>query len=677
MTSRATLLWMLLSVASVVALASVFGTPLRDTTLYLGYLLAYVLLPGACCYLLVATTTRTLLTILLHGWVVGQLLEIWAYVFLLAVGHERLFPYYPVVILLLGVWNRRAMVSRWSASWRTASTEPEWRSAIGLCLVSLCAVFPALLYHFRPPIDQHFTWVAAYANSARNGWPLEEPFLLGIPLNYHYLPNMHVAATSFVTGIPVLVLSARLLVIVHLWLALAIVFHFAKARFGSWAVGILASVQILSTYGYSPIGWNLFHHATASILVLLPSTLLAFEILAMIWYETGDYVLRPERHRGLFLLISIVLFASSGIRAQLLPVVLAGLCVSGAYVVRARRPVLGRLLPLMAVAFAALIFGLWFFYGLGTTTDATAVIRLGPFSHTAVLVSSGMPSWFYQSMALAAGSEKVAAACSIAIALVGRLGFLLPGVIAYFVWFRREEETVTVAMLGGGYLAGVGAVIFLESPFQEQWNFQLYGDLAIAIVGAAGFVRSVASRASPALALLLLGLPGLAVSSCEFFPPLLEDVRRTAWPMECLSYSDEPELQGVVRRLQKELPSRSVIVTGGELGAFDDRILPVLVPGVQLLANRKQLAIYLKRVNPDPHLLRRKDLLAERWKADTYLSIRNEVPRDRGLFLFWLGPAPPPGGAGLHSVFAEGRYSVYSIGPDAEGSGRPRLLDSR
>jgi hypothetical protein len=666
----AALLWLGFSVVFVTLLASLFGVPFRDIMLYLGYEMTYALLPGLICYLLAVSAPRNLLAIILCGWVIGVLLETWGYVFLLAIGYANVFPFYPLLVIGGALWQRRTLRLRLVASSQTLSPLYSWKSALGLCLAAFFVLFPAFLYHFRPPIDQHFTWVAAYANSVGNGWPLEEPLLTGVPLHYHYLPNLHIAAASAVTGIPSLLIAARLFPIVHLWLTLALLFTFARIRFGSWAIGIFAGVQILSTYGYTPMSWHLFHHASASILVLLPSAVLAYEVLLVIWHEIVDCLSRWQFDQKHFLFVAALLLLCSGVRAQLLPIVMAGVCVLGVYSFFSQRSLLLGTIAVLACACLGMLFGLWFFYGLGTTTNATGVLAIHPFNPTVALIAGpfGKTSTFYQSVEQATGSGNMAAVCVIVVALVGRLGFLLPGVIAYWVWFRREAEKLTVALLVGAYLAGIGAISLLHSLFQEQWNFQLYGDLAIALVGATGLVRACAMQTRRVFSLLLLGVPSLVLSAYEFFPPFVHDVRQLGSSMDYPTYSDDPTFSQLIDWFQRECPSHAVVVTGGQLSGFDDRVLPALIPGLQVFANRKQLSIYLARVSPNPALVRRHEILSRPWSSATYQSLRDEVPRDRPLFLLWLNQPPPPAAANLQPLFTVGRYSVYRIG-DAHSPG--------
>ncbi|MGE0822673.1 MAG: hypothetical protein AB7G75_06105 [Candidatus Binatia bacterium] len=660
-----TLVWCILSVLSVCVLAALFGVPVRDTGVYLLYLLLYVLFPGVSCYILAVPPPQQRWTVLLHGFVVGQLLEMWSYLILWRADLTHFFPFYPLAALFLWGWKWRVYRERFLASNETPLKDIGGRGVSSLCLFALCLIFPVGLYSFQPPVDQHFTWVAAFANSLHTLWPPEDPFLTGVPLYYHYLPNIHLAATHAVSGLPILLLASRLFVIVHFWMVLALVVHFARVRFGLWLAGVFACTQLLSTYGYPPIGWQLFHHATASILALLPSTLLAFEILVVVWYETMEYLSRPQHKSNHFLLIAGIFFASSGIRAQLLPIILAGLFLLGGYVTLTRRSLLPRMSALFTVGLLSLLFGLWFFYGLGTTTNATGIVAIQPFNATAAFVSGPFspPSSFFQTVYAMTGSERIAAACSIAVALVGRLGFLLPGALLYILWFQRSDEMLVAVLLAGCYLAGVGAVIVLHSPFQEQWNFQLYGDLAIALIAAVGCLRAFASRNLTARAALCLSIPGLVLASSEFLPPFLQQVRLSMVQTEYPSYPIDSAFAKTVQRLHGHLPPRSVLVTGGELTGIDDRVLPVLVPGVQLFANRKQLRIYLQRIPPDPRLVRRQELLYALWQPDTFGLLRHEVSPDRPLFLLWVASPPPPSSPHLHLLFTEGRYALYRVDP--------------
>jgi hypothetical protein len=657
-------------VAAVLLSASAFATPVEATTRYLAYAYAFALFPGVCCYLLARPGPGPLPTVLLHGWVIGQLMESWSYVFLLSIGQERLFPFYPALFLLLAAGSRRLLAARLDAARGSTTPMAGWTRVAGFFLLSVVVAFPAFLSNFRVSVDGHFTWVAAYANSTRIGWPLEEPFLTGIPLHYHYLPNMHIAAASDVTGVPVLLLSARLFAIVQFILLLALVADFAQARLGSWAAGVLAMAQILSTYRYPPIG-SFLHQAGSQVLVQLPSALQAYTILLVVWREVVEWLSDARPAWGRLSLVAAVLVASSGIRAQLLPILLAGFCVLAGYLAFSRRPGWPQVLLLPVAATVALLFGLWFFYGLGSSSDATGVIEFRPLNDSVVPRNA----WFRWA-AGAIGSQRTATAAYIAVSLVARLGCLLPGAIAYFIWFRRTREAETVALLMGAYLAGAGALVFLGSPFQEQWNFQLYGDLAMGLLGATGLVRAIASRKAAALALMLLGVPGLAVAAYEFLPPFSADLRRLPSRAGPPSYRDDPSLDSLVRFLTKRFSRRSVIVTGGDLAGFDDRMLPVLVPGTQLFASRGQLAIYLRRTTPSPTLSRRYELLSRPWDPSTYALLREEAPADRRLLLLWVGVGSAPPDPGLRLLFSEGRYTLFRIRsglerPDEETSDRP------
>src|SRR5947208_501973 len=90
-----TLLWGLLLLASTFLLSGALGVPLPDVVRYLVYLVAYVLIPGICLYLVFTSSPRDSITIILHGFVLGQLAEMWCYTTLLAVRREGLFAFYP------------------------------------------------------------------------------------------------------------------------------------------------------------------------------------------------------------------------------------------------------------------------------------------------------------------------------------------------------------------------------------------------------------------------------------------------------------------------------------------------------------------------------------------------------------------------------------------------------
>jgi hypothetical protein len=321
---QVTAIWFINTVVSFIAISTIFGVPLNNSLSYLLYISLYVIIPGIIVYTLFIDKPRTILTTLLHGWVFGQLLEICIYFLLIILGLSRFFVGYPLVIAGIVVWQRKKIFSHLNHP----LPGPDKTQLAALWIVSLILIFLGALAQFGPQIDPHFTWVAAFASAVMSGdWPFDEPFLLNIPLNYHYLFNIHIAAANQISVVPLELLSSRLSIVIHLFLFIALVFNFTYEKVKSGWIGLLAMTQLFAVYGQSAIMWQYFHFATAQVTMRLPSALVSFEILIVLIYEMTELLETPKLDKKQFAFVAIIIVISSGIRGHFLPVLGSALVV--------------------------------------------------------------------------------------------------------------------------------------------------------------------------------------------------------------------------------------------------------------------------------------------------------------------------------------------------------------
>ena len=658
--------WVLGTVASVLLIAPSFGASLRPTLAYLSYLTGYELLPGACVYLLLVKRPRGLATVFLHGLLVGLLLEVWTYLLLIRLGATAQHWLYPAGVAALAVWKRRTLIERLPS----AGPKVSWAEAAATVLVPASLVFVGALANFDVAIDQHFTWAAAFANAVggATSWPPQEPFLFDVPLYYHYLFNAHVAAARTGAGVPVLVTAARLGVIVHLFVLIALMVNFSRARFRSGWVGLLAAAQILGTYGFTKIMWGVFHQATPLILMQLPSALIALAIFLVLVDEAADFVDAEQRSAGHFVLIAGGFVLSSGMRANLLPVFLCALGLLALVSWIRKRVFPTRVVALAVAAVVALVFGMVFFYGFLDPAGSSGSLAVAPLNRTVGWGCAGLGnegySPLYEWLFRATASERLASLLYLIAAVCGRLGLLLPGLIFYLATRQRPQggHSVTLLLLGA-FGAGVGVLGLLKNEFQEQWAFYWFGDLGLALLGAEGlrllFSFSTRIARAPRAALISLAVGGAALQGYEWTVPLLRDLRSLGERSATVNYQRAPEVGELVRWGDQGIPRGSVLVTAGNANGFDHRIWPVVLPGVQLYADRYILRVYLNRRKPDPRLVSRSKLLDQPSTTELMRTVRREVPASRAVFLLWMGAGGPTPTPELVPVFASGTFQLF------------------
>ena len=369
------------------------------------------------------------------------------------------------------------------------------------------------------PVPFDMLFHAGNAAELRHRWPLEDPRVAGIPLNYHLLAYALPVAAADLAQAPLadpLLAMAPLLWVTLLALQAA---SAGRVLFGSARAGALgAAVLLLHTdsgafFGLAPGAFN-SHLATGIYgspttvcgLVLVCGIVIALEA----WLASP----RPARLVGLVVLA----LAASAAKTTVLPVVLAGVAVAGC-----RELVLGRssefrrlAQALAAMAAAGAPFTLW---QAGGAEGYTGMVR---FAAATVFSRSA----FAEALARGVGASELPAllvAPGFALWLLGYLG--LAGV-AGGLWLARHRsplstlQTVALGVVAAGILLGLA----LDVPGLSQLFLLYNGQLLLCLFAGAGLDAArgwpwrrasalvagalVLLFASPSLALLGRGLDG-------------------------------------------------------------------------------------------------------------------------------------------------------------------------
>jgi hypothetical protein len=251
----------------------------------------------------------------------------------------------------------------------------------------------------------------------------------------------------------------------------------------------------------------------------------------------------------------------------------------------------------------------------------------------------------------------------LSVAILGRMTFLLPGVIYAFVARDSGIDRNLRVMFGGVALTGISLLVFVEAVVpQEIWAFYWYADIGFALLGAAGLralwqrrlVQPVlASGAFVASALLFV------LQVRDFSPGFAQKLSATTIPTRAPVFQVTQGFKEVVQALERHVVPGDVLVTGGSVAILDDRAVAAAVPGLQLYASRLILTIYGARVNVDPRVASRLWLVDDNLHDPTARArIRKDVGPSRALYLLWLGEGTPADRTGLSPI---GNWAVMSL----------------
>ena len=414
--------------------------------------------------------------------VVGQCVEMLAGLLASMTGAPALYPFLPLLYLAeLVFWRRRILANIEAGEGATEDPSAGDQPCGGVVPRVRRLHFSASASAF----DQHFTWIAAFSNVAVTQWPIHEPFLMDVPLHYHYLFNIHVGTAARTFGIPLILVASRLAIIFHGFLFVLMLHAFCRSRFRAGWLGTPAAVQVLLTFGFSAVMWPYFHLATALIIFQLASTAVAFGIFLVLC----DEILGPsgQESQRPYALIVFLMLVASGTRANLLPMLCGGIgLVLLAHVRQGNERV--AYVGLLGAAMLAIVAGAVFFLGMGDgDSNGTSLLFLRPLNLAVSEVQEDVYAPLVQTLLAAGLPTPLTAIAYLLVAILGRMTFLLPGVIFALVATGSGIERNLRVMLGGVALAGITLLVLIEAVVpQEIWAFYWYADIGFALLGAAG-----------------------------------------------------------------------------------------------------------------------------------------------------------------------------------------------
>jgi len=662
-------------VAAVVVLIWVIsGVGAGDIAKFVGYEIAFVLLPGASLLWALRGRDGWLVTVAL-GWPLGQTLEILAFSATAATGSRGLFPVYPIVVVLacaLRIWRRHGHDPSGSSEGQV-SPGAMWTAAaaLSLGLVYVCLAFlptvplPSLARPIQYYVD--FPNFIGLIAEVRNHWPPTSPGLSGVPLHYQWFVFYQMAAINQVTGVSIPVIAFRLDFLPTILMIGCQLFVVGRFIGRSAWVGALAIVVAFllgpldlttdAAGAGAPPFFDLFSfHLWASwtfpfgltfFLALL--YLIAERLQATTWRTSSDI--------RMWVVIGLLMIGASGSKATMLPVLLVGTGLYAVVVFVTKRTVSAN--ALVVLGLGIVIFGATFAIVYGGGVPGTVIQPIASYQYTAPVkvankISSGL---------LRKGVLPFAYIAGLAGMLLSFAGML------YLLRGRQRAQlsryTLCLCMFGGGILIAN----LVHQVGSSELYFQDTGYAAGFIVAAAGLrlawmdVRAMGASATKAAVLAFVGWVVVILAVSAVTSPTLAHgglvLRYAAITFIYLVF-----VTAVVRYSRtRGLPSPGVLTVG---------LIPLVAAAA--LTTPIQLSPVMGRfltgqpitvTQPDPQKVRGLTpglLLGLQWlqdhtSVDTVFAVSNH----------WIDAAGTDGRNQNYSAFSERQIFVESYNPDDYG----------
>lgn len=477
-----------------------------DCAVVTAYLLLCITLPGMLVWRLLRRRTDVFYLDAGCGFAVGCAIQLATYLPARWIGQPELVLVPPVVVL--GLF---AAVPRWWRWWRgspAGSVAGAWiiaiSVAVGVALVAAGGFRSEPLAGFGSRyIFVDIPFQLALAGELKHHVPFRTPYVWDTPLQYHWFVHAHVAATSWATGAEIEVLIRRVMPV-----AMLIACAIGTAGLAqSWArrrwVGPVAAAVLIGAAPVTLYGWQRYTPMTVLDLPWWASPTQAFaQVMVIPVVALMVSIVRKRRFArpGVWVLFALSCAAVMAAKATMLPLVLAGICMSlGSWLVCKRRIHLPSVLALLIVG-AAMAFAQFVIFGGGSW--GTSIL---PFEQAERMQA------LYGFEVQAGDGWGVWATVLVVVALVYGYALLAAGM---FGFGRRLLSHPAVAALFGIAIAGQGAaMVLVQHGGSERYFVRSAAALTIplALWGLAFRFRKFGPRTKLVVAVLVVGAPFLAL----------------------------------------------------------------------------------------------------------------------------------------------------------------------
>lgn len=384
----------------------------------------------------------------------------------------------------------------------------------GLLLVLLlgCLMQPLTTLHLfgRPePVD--LLYHDGNAAELRHRWPLEDPRVAGLPLNYPVLAYVMPVAAARASGLPVADALHGLATLFWVGLLALQTHNAGRVLLGDGGGATLGTAVLLlheDVGGFLGLGRGAFSSALATAVYGSPTTVCGLILVAALVIVISEVLETPGRLRVAGSLLFVFGLAASLTKATVVPTVVGGCCLVAVLAGVKRRFEVARVAVVCALLLAVTAAPFTLRLGTGETSyrgilkwDPGAIVRQSPFARH-VSATPAAPGWI--------------TALTVPVWLVGYLGLGGIGALVFLLRRRSPPSAPQVLALGVA-VAGTAPALLLDAHGLSQLFFLYNGQLLLGILAGGGLAEALRSRPAPRGLLIVLGLAAL---------PALDGARR-------------------------------------------------------------------------------------------------------------------------------------------------------
>ena len=493
----------ILAIATAIVVVG-FGVSIAEVATFGVYVAFGIALPGLLWVRFLRGRAGYIAEDVALGLCAGYAIEIATYLAARALGAPLLFLAWPLATLV-AFTAVPGLRSHWRGSGIRAPAAWSWSLAaiLGILLAYTAGIFFAR--HHLTGTDAPYVDMAyhlALIGELRHHVPPTIPYVIDVPLAYHWFFYAEAAATSWATGIEPIVLLYRLSGL-PMFAAFVVLTAMAARRLTDrWWTGPLAVVVALFAVVAGPYGWAVtpvLDNQPLYVAWISPTTLFGLALFAALVLLFID-VLGPDRQTDagdatdaaaartplrMWLLITIVLFAAAGAKASLLPLLFVGLLAVVVGVAVSRR----RLDRDAAI-------------GLGLTGVGLVLAIILLFRLTSGGLVIGLDSLRAFPVVALIGARGAGGISALALPLVALLvavvlwSLMWAGAFGVLIRRRGWVADPRLLLLLGICVGAVGAVVVFSYPGLSQTYYLKGATGAFGILTAVGIAAVVPLRSS-------------------------------------------------------------------------------------------------------------------------------------------------------------------------------------
>jgi len=453
------------------------------------FVAGFGLLPGIIVSRLLLPRLGSLGLFLIYATSVGLVIDVIVFLPLWIIGHPDVFSIVPLASLgALAVLRRRLMLGRLLGTWKVGRSDVCWIfGALLSCITPLLTMGLFLADDPNGGFSMHFAYQGVIVRELALGWPPPDLLLADAPRVYNYAVHLWILAAHQNTGLEVEELVARFGPVFFCGCAVALMLSFGVHILRlPWWLATLPVIAVFGLAGIPAISGQIFGTATMLGSLLLMSPALGFiVVLIALTFITECLQASSGRIMQESVIVGVLTFTATGARAPAAPILLCGLILLLAILLK-RRSKIRDVGYFTWAAILGFIAGMVVFFRTGTEFNGASSITFTGQPFTFLLSPDQYLLTFPRTLIGLGFPALLAALISFLVITAFQAGFLTPPLAYNLVTMSRRTVASEDILLIGMSIAGISAVFLTVAPGYSQFSFLHYTNIAASLLGAQG-----------------------------------------------------------------------------------------------------------------------------------------------------------------------------------------------